>query len=253
MAVVASQSAKPQSPSNVTCIDVHALHKSATMFLFKFFRELSTRYRFDFYSENNETPNGDGPPKNARENFCRCPVRTFETDQLNCPEGATRRRIFHVRDPRDILVSEYFSLAWIHPTEGSQLEQRRQSLQAMSIDQYVLQQSSLSSWPLEEKFEPLITRELNPETETVVTYEELVTDFPRWAEKVTPHFGVRFPRLVAMRLGWRYRNEFKSNSESMTHKRRITPGDHREKLQLSTIKKLNDRFEVPLKQFGYLK
>ena len=122
----------------------------------------------------------------------------------------------------------------------------------MSVDEYVLEQSVKSSWPLEEKFRPLIEREPNPELETIVTYEEMVTDFANWVEKVLPPFNVRFPKLAALKLAWHYRNEFKTASEAMTHKRRITPGDHREKLQPKTIEHLNQRFENVLTRFGYL-
>lgn len=122
----------------------------------------------------------------------------------------------------------------------------------MSIDQYVLEQSEKSSWPLKEKFKPLLERKPNPEFETFVTYETMVTDFQKWVEQVLPPFGVRFPKLVAIKLAWRYRNEFKVAAETMTHKRRIAPGDHREKLKPATIDVLNHRFEEILNRFGYV-
>jgi len=253
MSVATDAKSKFRPRTGNVCVDVHALHKSATMFLFKFFRRLAAKQHYDFYSENNDAPNGEGPGSGNQRNFCRCPIRTFETEHLSSDAETLTHRIFHVRDPRDILVSEFFSLAWIHPTEGSRLNDRRQSLQNMTIDQYILEQSEKSRWPLEKKFKPLIERKLNPELETIVTYEEMVTDFPKWVEKVQPPFGIRFPKIAALKLAWHYRNEFNTASESMTHKRRITPGDHREKLKPSTIDHLNQRFEKVLTRFGYLR
>jgi hypothetical protein len=52
-------------------------------------------------------------------------------------------------------------------------------------------------------------------------------------------------------LAWRYRNEFRARQETMTHKRCITPGDHRRKLKPTTIDALNLRFESILTKFGY--
>jgi len=222
------------------------------MFLYQFFKRLSEKRNFSFHSENNDPANPDGPGVNERVNFCRCPIRTFEAEPFSFGESHEHFRIFHVRDPRDILVSEYFSVAWIHPTEDSKLDQRRESLQKISIDDYVLNQSAKSAWPLEEKFVPLLERDLDPKRDVVVTYEEMVTDFQSWVEKVLPAFDIRFPKLMAYKLAWRYRNEFKVNGEAMRHKRRITPGDHRDKLQPSTIDELNQRFEPVLKRFGYL-
>jgi hypothetical protein len=253
MSVATNASSNRKPRIDTTCVDVHALHKSATMFLFNFFRRLCEKQQFEFYSENNETPNGEGPQAGNPRNFCRCPIRTFDTSELRYDASNNNHRIFQIRDPRDILVSEYFSLGWIHPTLGTQLSDRRQSLQQMTIDEYVIEQSEVSSWPLEEKFKPLLERELNSRFEMIVTYEEMVTDFPKWAEKVLPPFGFRFPKLAAIKLAWRYRNEFKTATESMTHKRRITPGDHRRKLKPATIERLNQRFENVLTRFGYLK
>jgi hypothetical protein len=233
-------------------VDVHAVHKSATMFLFQFFGRLAQQYDFDFYSENNDPANQDKLAPDNQRNFCRCPIRTFEAIESEFDFETKRHLIFHVRDPRDILVSEYFSIGWIHPTEGSDLDERRKTFQQMPIDEYVLRECEKSSWPLQEKFRPLLERELNPEFETIVTYETMVTDFQSWAEQVLPPFGVRFPKLVAIKLAWRYRNEFKVAVESMTHKRRIAPGDHRDKLEPATIDALNQRFETVLTRFGYL-
>ena len=53
-------------------------------------------------------------------------------------------------------------------------------------------------------------------------------------------------------MALRYRHEFKIRSEFMQHKRRIKPGDHREKLQPATIDQLNQRFENVFLRFGYL-
>ncbi len=243
---------RTKQQATFSAVDVHALHKSATMFLFSFFRRLAEKQQFEFYSENSAPPNPDGPAPSNLTSFCRCPIRTFETSEFKASYPFDHYRIFHVRDPRDVLVSEYFSLAWIHPTNGTKLKQRRELLQDVTVDEYVLNQSTNSNWPLEAKYVPLLNRELDPGLDRVVTYEEMVTDFPSWVEKVIPAFGFRFPKIAAYKLAWHYRNEF-AVQESMKHKRKITPGDHREKLAPATIDVLNQRFEPVLKRFGYLK
>lgn len=234
-------------------VDVHAIHKSATMFLFKFFGRLAKELNYNFYSENNDPPDQDSCGTNNQNNFCRCPIRTFETLESSFELPTRRYLIFHTRDPRDILVSQYFSMGWIHPTEGTNLGQDRHKIQQMSIDDYVLHHIESSAWPMVEKFRPLLDREPNPEFETFVTYETMVTNFQKWVEQVLPPFGMRFPKLAAIKLAWRYRNEFRIAAETMSHKRRILPGDHREKLQPFTIDQLNQKFETILTRFGYLR
>ncbi len=252
MSVSTPRSPIQKSGTAIVGVDVHALHKSATMFLFKFFGRLAKDLNYDFYSENNHPPNQDSLDSNNQKNFCRCPIRTFETLETPFELPTQRHLIFHTRDPRDILVSQYFSMGWIHPTKGTNLEKNRESFQQMSIDEYVLHQIKSSSWPMLDKFQPLLERGSSPEFETYVTYETMVTNFQKWVEQVLPPFGVRFPKLVALKLAWRYRNEFRVTRESMSHKRRILPGDHREKLKKSTIDELNQKFEIILSRFGYL-
>lgn len=242
---------RPDTTTNVRCIDVHALHKSATVFLHSFFAYLARKQAFRFFSIENEPPPRWHEDNKTHINFCRCPIRTFSSQENTLPSEVQAYKIYQIRDPRDILVSEYYSFGWIHPVNQNQLEKRREAIQNMSIDQYVLEQSESSNQPLEQRYQPLLDQDLDPEYTQVVTYEEMVTNFPKWAQKVVQPFGCRFPTWWGLKLGWRYRNEFKISSESMEHKRRITPGDHRNKLQPETISILNDRFAEILDRFGY--
>ena len=252
---IASKTRSPsKNPPAVTrrLVDVHALHKSGTMFLFKFFQQLAQQQSAFLLSENHDPADDylNLPTPSSGATVCRCPVRTFDVDEFRV-DNIQQHRIFHLRDPRDILVSEYFSFGWIHTTEGTPLDQRRLEIQQMSVDEYVITQSSQSTWPLDQKYEALVDYNFDIETETVVKYEQMVTNFPKWCAQVVSAFGVRFPKVLAARLAWRYRNEFKTSGEKMQHKRRITPGDFRDKLKPGTIKILNKRFEAVLDRFEY--
>ncbi len=224
-------------------IAVHALHKSATMFLFRFFQQVAKDRRIDFYSENLESTTEVVP--DLKQSFCEAPIRTFDFDSV---PGV--HRIVHVRDPRDILVSEFFSFGWIHANQNK-LDQRRHVIQAMSIDEYVLNQPQFSNWPLEAKFEPLLEQDLEGPDFTVLTYEQMVLDFPAWAACAIEPFRFRMPRLWLNRYRQKFAPEFEPKTESMTHRRKMTPGDHREKLRPKTIALLNQRFAPVLERFGY--
>lgn len=239
-------------------IAVHALHKSGTMFLYQFFKRLAERQQYHFYSANNNPPNeldeasSVSSASSAQTPYCCCPLRTFETNTLSS-QSTNLFRIFHVRDPRDMLVSEYFSFGWSHPTtesQGTELSDRRKEIQEMSIDDYVLNQPQFSSWPLEEKFRPLVERDLSHQSEVLVKYETMVTRFPVWVADVIRPFGFRFPRIAAARLAWKYRNEFKPTGKT-SHKRAVVPGDFRRQLRPQTIAVLNDRFGDVLEKYGY--
>ena len=238
---------------------VHALHKSASMFLFSFFQPLAQRSGMEYFSPN--LPDGGRFPQldNLPAKFCVCPQRTFVIDDDSLVATPVQR-IFHVRDPRDIIVSEYYAVAHIHPVEQESLRQRRSEVKQMTVDQYALNQPEFSENPLEQKFSPLLQRiqQANSggqsSTDIIVKYETMVTHFHRWAAAVVKPFGFASLQLAAVRLAWKYRREFippKSSSNAMAHKRRITPGDFRNKLSPETIKALNERFAPILETFGY--
>ena len=231
------------------------------MFLYRFFQRLSQDMSFGFVSENEpghaneDQVYGSALPQTLTSTsakvVCRAPIRTFDLQEHDL-DGISQKRIFHLRDPRDILVSEYFSFGWIHPDERHELTDRRNQIQEMSIDDYVLRQAEECTWPLNEKYEPLETYEFVSGQDLVVKYEQMVCSFYSWCRCIVEFMGVKNPTWTTIRLAWRYRNEFRSRGESLKHKRRITPGDHKEKLKPKTIDRLNQRFEIILKRFGYL-
>ena len=238
---------------------VHALHKSASMFLYSFFQQLADRQGMEYFSPNLPGGGRFAQIDNLPPKFCICPQRSFVIDDESLADTPVQR-IFHVRDPRDIIVSEYYAVAHIHPVEQESLRQRRTEVKQMTVDQYAVNQPDFSENPLEQKFSPLLQRIAQQgigsesSSDIIVKYETMVTQFHRWAAAVVKPFGFASPRLAAVRLAWKYRREFippKSGSDAMAHKRRITPGDFRNKLSPETIKVLNERFAPILETFGY--
>lgn len=238
-------------------VDVHSLHKSGTMFLFHFFRHLANWRSFQLQSPNNTPPQEHGPVTRemlddvSSSILCRAPIRTFDVQCVEVEAGIDQRRIFHLRDPRDILVSEYYSFGWIHPAHREDMAERRRQIQEMSIDDYVIRQPEESRLPVDKKYAVLEDYQFDDSRETVVKYEQMVTQFPQWCYRVLVGAGFRNPTWMTARLAWKYRNEFKTQGESLTHKRRITPGDFRDKLKPATIEILNERFEKTLTRFDY--
>ena len=234
-----------------TGIIVHGLHKSGTMFLYQLFRRLCRQRRIAYYSGNHEQPTDHLVTPEIDHDFCLCPIRSFGDAPFPFTAGQQIRRIFHVRDPRDILVSQYFSYGWRH----SDLEfnpgrhRQRESIQEMSIDDYVLDEAH-AIHPMKLRLRDLIDRD-DVELRQVVKYEEMVTDFPSWLARVMQPFEFRFPRLVKTRFALRYRNEFRPDSNPNSHKRSVYPGDYLRRLQPATIERLNELLEFELRVLNY--
>lgn len=239
-----------QGPTAEKAIVVRALHKSGSMFLYRYFQWLSWHAGYAFFSANNPSPNQEGALEPTAENRCVCPLRDFEENEYSSIADVDRIvQIFHVRDPRDMIVSEYFSFGWTHriDSENPRAQQWRKEVQKMTVDEYALGQPEFSRWPIEKKFEPIVQKEAGPNS-LFVKYETMVTDFPTWSAQVSVPFDLRWPALVKRWGLWKFRNEFKVDGK---HKRRITPGDHRQQLTPATIELLNQRYQPILERFGY--
>ena len=234
-----------------TGIIVHGLHKSGTMFLYQLFQRLARTRKIRFYSSNHVEADDHLIQADIDHDFCVCPVRSYDDGPIAFSDNVRIKRIFHVRDPRDILVSQYYSYGWRHSDNEFNRGRRRQRqhIQAMSIDEYVVRQQSVVR-PLKKRFADLIHRQPY-ELRAVVRYEQMVLDFPAWLETVMSVFEFRLPGLVKARFAFRYRSEFQPDDKPGSHKRSVLPGDYLRHLQPETIRSLNEMFAPELHALKY--
>ncbi len=87
----------------------------------------------------------------------------------------------------------------------------------------------------------------------MVSYEEMVLAFPSWLEKVVSAFDLPEPEETRAVVAARHANSVAAEEEEdvWSHKRKVTPGDHREKLQSETIRELDRIFAPVLERLGY--
>lgn len=230
----------------------HALHKSASTFMHQFFDRLCGELQIPLYSIHNPSFNRRQAPPDINHRFVFGPIRSFQIDDYIYPNLDCVNHLIQVRDPRDILVSEYYSLGWLHTEEHWQADdrQRRERIQQLSIDEYVLQQEQFSKHSLLDRYSPILGL-LERDDVVIVRYEEMVSDFARWLHPIVELMKLRPPNAWRRRLGKRYRNEFVAGPAPGSHKRNVTPGDHRDKLRPATIEKLNQQYEKILRALNY--
>ena len=184
-------------------------------------------------------------PGNVYGGFRNAPKGFFGT-----PLFEAGLKILLVRDPRDALVSEYFSNAYSHslPQEGElrdgMLALRESALQS-SIEEYVGQMARSLKRVLREYM-----RVAKDPSCRLFRYEEVIFDKGALLEEVCAHFGwtITGGQKEAI-LGWA---DVRPTEERPTEfVRRVTPGDHRGKLSPSMIGKLDAMFAMEMKHFGY--
>ena len=174
-------------------------------------------------------------------------------DILTAPDFDLRARRFVllVRDPRDALVSQYFSYgkkSGSHAIPAKNAEEFRKRLEAAGdrlIDEYVL----AASRNLHKKFEAYRDN-LDFSKGLLRRYEDVFFDKETFLAEIFDHFKISVHRTIIAEVA--RDNDVRPEKEDETkHIRKGTPGDHAEKLQPATIATLNERFREVGAFYGY--
>ena len=158
--------------------------------------------------------------------------------------------VLMLRDPRDVLTSLYFSTAYSHYIpETYQLEMLAARNKAVNtpIDDYVLDEEQ--EW-IYQVYESYCQKCLNQPNVLFLRYEDMVDNFEKWLNtllnwldlEVSPFF---FNDLLK-------NANFEVTENIYEHKRQVKPGDHRRKLKVSTIRKLNKKYSIILQTLCYV-
>jgi hypothetical protein len=177
--------------------------------------------------------------------FRNAPVGIFDL-----PAFKQAPKILMVRDPRDALVSEYFSNAYSHslPVAGegrTTMERIREEALASSLESYVLERAE----PLRRTMAEYTPLMLDPNTR-VFRYEDVILHKRALLTEISRHF--KWPvheRHLELILGWADVIPDKERPQQFV--RRVVPGDHRDKLSGDAIRRLNLILQTPMRSFGY--
>lgn len=196
--------------------------------------------------------------KKERELVRLFPHRGFQFGALRLPyllEELPRLEQYHtliqLRDPRDCLVSMYFSRAFSHvmpddPVLKRYWLERRCQTQKKAIDEFVVEEAPI--WL--ENFQRYTDALKKSPHLKIVKYEQMVLDFPAWLKEVEQAWGFEIEsnlrRMLIENASFEVVEE-----DIYSHKRQVLPGDHLRKLQPKTIRRLTDIFSPVLSALGY--
>ncbi len=162
--------------------------------------------------------------------------------------------ILMVRDPRDILVSSYFSTAFSHPLPGLQSDKRtafelkRTWAKSVTIDEYVLAEAPRLLNNLQRYHQLLLLR--YPHT-LLLRYEDMIADFEGWLESIQHYTGCVISHRLKSRLVENHQRQKPLAENRDRHLRKGMAGDFRDKLTPETIGQLNLMYSGLLSLFGY--
>lgn len=254
-------------------IVVFTLHKSASMFIHRQCELLCSLAGIPYHS-----PNVPGSGLDARRllterevwakhHGCFAPIRFF----VEIPRLESYEVILHLRDPRDVLVSMFYSYCYIHQGEVAANTGYRREAAVRGIDAFVLDQATTGGahypgdygtgghvqdlvGPLPDRYRAYMDRLLGKPNVTLVKYEQMVTDYRGWLTDFTRPFPLEHRRQVIEQLVAQSPAFFPKRSvDTLHHIRHVTPGDYKSKLQPATIRQLDEVFSDVFDALGYQK
>jgi hypothetical protein len=181
--------------------------------------------------------------------------RSFPRNLAETSGFKTGKKVFMFRDPRDALVSQYYSDAYSHslPSAKSEagktatdefLSKRAEALNS-DINDYVLQHAPSMQRTVMD-FAGLLE---DPDC-LVLRYEEYIFQKKRMLGKVVKHFDWEAkPGQVEQLLT--LIDQVPTSEDKTKFVRNVVPGDHRRKLLPETIRKLDNKLADVMTRFDY--
>ncbi len=160
-----------------------------------------------------------------------------------------RIAVFVVRDPRDILVSAYYSFGFTHPWSPdpairAQQEIRRAAISAQTIDEYARANAPL----LAEQFALAARLRRACARSVLLRYEDMIHDWPMFEAAMQQHLTLEPAMLAQMRE----RITPREHEDSTAHRRSGSTGSHTRKLTQETVHTLDRIFGSALTDCGYM-
>ncbi|MCF6263989.1 MAG: sulfotransferase [Xanthomonadales bacterium] len=156
--------------------------------------------------------------------------------------------VWLVRDPRDILVSLYYSILKSHviPKGLVSLVKSRKATEKTDINQFVLNRAKTFNQQFQRYQKMLVSSDLK-----IYKYEDVIYEKEIWLTDIIAKLGIEYnPRLV--RNIARDFNILPKKENNNKHIRQVHPGNHTTKLESQTIQELNKVLSEFLTCFGYI-
>lgn len=183
------------------------------------------------------------------------------------PGLASAKVLLHVRDPRDVLTSMFYSYCYSHQGKQAGDTGHRREVAERGIDWFVLHMSEAdrpdlvgdygTGNSLTDLFGNVRKRYLDylerlaplPQT-TILKYEDMILRPDDWIAKVNEALGLTDVSPLRDLIGGDDPAAAPAE-DKWSHRRQALPGDHRRKLSDGAIQRLNDLYAPVLQGLGY--
>ncbi|NQS99521.1 MAG: sulfotransferase domain-containing protein [Candidatus Omnitrophica bacterium] len=170
------------------------------------------------------------------------------------PDLEKYRVVLVTRDPRDILVSGYYSIAYSHSIPNKEGDKHdnfilsRAKARESTIDDYVISESD-KVYDIFSRYQTLLIDKY--ENIYLTTYEQMVLDFQAWLTDLFNYCEFDLSGEFIQTL-LRENEDKKPKKENIhQHIRKGQPGDYKQKLKPETTGYLDEKFGALLKKYHY--
>ena len=170
------------------------------------------------------------------------------------PDLQSYKVILVVRDPRDILVSEYFSIRFSHPTpdiksnKRNRFLARRSSANNMTLDEYVISESNR----LKQTFDRYENHLFSKHNDVYITsYEHMTCDFEDWLRGLLKYCELEISSTLFQALARESKKQKPQAENIYQHVRSGKSGNYKDKLGEEAIADLNEKFAGILHRYGF--
>lgn len=167
------------------------------------------------------------------------------------PDLSENKIIIQVRDPRDCIVSLFYSYLSSHPEPGDGelndiFQDIRRNVKTRSIDEFAL--SEVGNYAIQMN---VLRKMLSSYPNCVLlSYEDMVTDTDGWINKTCQFLGIQ-PSQETLSAVYKLADFNVTAEDPQVHRRQVTPGDFRRKLKLETQAAITAELAEQLAFFGY--
>lgn len=245
-----------EPPANIPSFFVFALHKSGSTMLDKILEEICSFHEIPLLSVSKSAFNQGVPEHSLSDDIRQLFVATgygfygfrYIPSYLKGFYFSRFKKIWLIRDPRDIVVSHYFSMKKSHAippgSQGKNLLELREKLSKIDIDDYVIQAAP--------KFKNIFNsyKILDDDRLKLFRYEDIIFNKSQWIKEMVDFLELNLEDSKINEIAARH-DVFPDDEDVSLHVRQVSPGDHQRKLKQKTIEQLNDIFKEILEKYEY--
>lgn len=173
--------------------------------------------------------------------FIYGPIRRYR----NVPNMEQYNVVLMLRDPRDVLVSMYFSLLYSHSTTSKKLKKSRKKYRNFTIDSFVL--DNLDYY--RKVYEEYLDAKNKNENIFFFSYEYIFQNPKTFIKSLGDLVGIEVGKSYMDKLV-EDQMKFPSKEDIYSHKRSGRPGQYKSKLRSDTVEILNNDLAHVLNGFG---